>query len=90
MLRTIVEGEPGIFPNPVAHAMRKIGGLFDRKRPATPATASGPGAGQPNGDEPPAGEAAADGPRDQPRRTDESRTDGSSDPRDGRREPDAT
>jgi hypothetical protein len=27
----IVEGEPGIFPAPVASLMRKIGGFFDRK-----------------------------------------------------------
>ena len=32
MLRTIVEGEPGIFPDPVARIMRGIGGLF-RRRP---------------------------------------------------------
>jgi hypothetical protein len=31
MIRTIVEGEPGIFPDPVARIMRGIGGLFRRK-----------------------------------------------------------
>lgn len=31
VLRTIVEGEPGIFPDPVARIMRGIGGLFRRK-----------------------------------------------------------
>ena len=31
MLRTIVEGEPGAFPEPVARLMRGIGGLFRRK-----------------------------------------------------------
>lgn len=34
MLRTIVEGEPGIFPDPVARLMRTIGGWFDRRKPA--------------------------------------------------------
>ena len=28
MLHTIVEGDPGIFPDPVARVMRKIGGWF--------------------------------------------------------------
>ncbi|HEY6416138.1 MAG TPA: hypothetical protein VIX41_07875 [Acidimicrobiales bacterium] len=37
MLHTIVEGEPGIFPAPVARVMRKIGGWFDRRKPAEPA-----------------------------------------------------
>ena len=32
MLRTIVEGEPGAFPEPVARLMRSIGGLFRRGR----------------------------------------------------------
>jgi hypothetical protein len=27
----VVEGEPGIFPDPISRLMRKIGGLFDRK-----------------------------------------------------------
>ena len=40
MIRTIVEGEPGMFPEPVARIMRGIGGLFRRKpQPAdTPPT----------------------------------------------------
>jgi hypothetical protein len=29
----IVEGEPGIFPAPVAKVMRAIGGLFGKKKP---------------------------------------------------------
>ncbi len=37
VLHTIVEGEPGIFPEPVARVMRKIGGWFDRRRPQGPA-----------------------------------------------------
>ena len=43
MLRHVVEGEPGIFPEPVARIMRGIGGLFRRKpepgREAEPAEA---------------------------------------------------
>jgi hypothetical protein len=31
VIRTIVEGEPGMFPEPVARIMRGIGGLFRRK-----------------------------------------------------------
>jgi hypothetical protein len=31
VLRTIVEGEPGVFPEPVARLMRGIGGIFRRK-----------------------------------------------------------
>jgi hypothetical protein len=50
VLRTIVEGEPGIFPEPVARLMRGIGGLFRRKPtaerpgPEDAADAAGPGA----------------------------------------------
>jgi hypothetical protein len=50
VLRTIVEGEPGIFPEPVARLMRGIGGIFRRKptgersRPEDAADATGPGA----------------------------------------------
>jgi hypothetical protein len=33
VLHTIVEGEPGIFPEPVARIMRTIGGWFGRKEP---------------------------------------------------------
>ena len=44
MLRTIVEGEPGIFPEPVARVMRTIGGWFDRRKPAEePPAADGDG-----------------------------------------------
>jgi hypothetical protein len=41
----IVEGEPGIFPAPVASLMRKIGGFFDRRRgrDAEPAPPGEPG-----------------------------------------------
>jgi hypothetical protein len=38
VLRTIVEGEPGIFPEPVARIMRSIGGLFRRTPPGTGST----------------------------------------------------
>ncbi len=41
MLHTIVEGEPGIFPDPVARVMRKIGGWFDRRKPTDPANDPG-------------------------------------------------
>jgi hypothetical protein len=41
----IVEGEPGIFPEPVARVLRMIGGLFGGKRKRTdesrPATGEG-------------------------------------------------
>ena len=30
----VVEGEPGVFPAPVAKVMRAIGGLFGKKKPA--------------------------------------------------------
>jgi hypothetical protein len=44
VLRTIVEGEPGIFPEPVARVMRTIGGWFDRRKPAEePPAADGDG-----------------------------------------------
>lgn len=43
MLRHVVEGEPGIFPAPVARIMQGISGLFRRKpkpeREAEPAEA---------------------------------------------------
>jgi hypothetical protein len=32
VLHAIVEGEPGIFPDPVARVMRAIGGWFGRRR----------------------------------------------------------
>jgi hypothetical protein len=38
VIRTIVEGEPGIFPEPVARFMRGVGGLFRRKPKAEGAT----------------------------------------------------
>jgi hypothetical protein len=57
VLRTIVEGEPGIFPDPVARAMRKIGGLFDRKRPAATDQPADAGADQPGTDSPTAASA---------------------------------
>jgi hypothetical protein len=31
MRHGIVEGEPGIFPDPISRFMRKIGGFFDRR-----------------------------------------------------------
>ena len=31
----VVEGEPGMFPDPVARVLRKIGGLFGGKRQGT-------------------------------------------------------
>jgi hypothetical protein len=36
MQHNVVEGEPGIFPQPVAHILRAIGGLFSRKRQSKP------------------------------------------------------
>jgi hypothetical protein len=36
VLHTIVEGEPGIFPDPVARVMRRIGGWFGHRRSSTP------------------------------------------------------
>jgi len=38
----VVEGEPGIFPAPVAKIMRSIGGIFSRKKPAPDAPSSPP------------------------------------------------
>lgn len=61
MLRTIVEGEPGIFPDPVARVMRTIGGWFGRRdraettEPGSPGEPHAPGeptdAAHPPGDE---------------------------------------
>jgi len=42
VLHTIVEGEPGIFPDPVARIMRGIGGLFRRRPTADDAAPSDP------------------------------------------------
>jgi hypothetical protein len=38
MHHAIVEGEPGIFPDPIARLMRAVGGLFrrDEERPPAP------------------------------------------------------
>lgn len=41
MKHGIVEGEPGIFPEPVARLMRGIGRIFSRdKKPAEPPPSS--------------------------------------------------
>lgn len=54
MLHTIVEGEPGIFPEPVARLMRTIGGWFDRRKPAEPpGPAEPPEPAGPGADAPP-------------------------------------
>lgn len=42
MRHGVVEGEPGIFPAPVAKVMRTIGGLFGRKRHDPPAAPADP------------------------------------------------
>ena len=43
MQHGIVEGEPGIFPDPIARLMRGIGRLFDRgKHDAPPTDETGP------------------------------------------------
>ncbi|HMG39782.1 MAG TPA: hypothetical protein VK611_00575 [Acidimicrobiales bacterium] len=43
MQHGIVEGEPGIFPEPIARFMRGIGRIFDRgKRDAPPTQEPGP------------------------------------------------
>jgi hypothetical protein len=46
----IVEGEPGIFPAPVAKVMRAIGGLFGKKKPSTPSSSTGPAEDTPYSD----------------------------------------
>jgi hypothetical protein len=50
MQHGIVEGEPGIFPAPVAKVMRAIGGLFNRKSPppTTDAPTSSPASADPS------------------------------------------
>ena len=53
VLRTIVEGEPGIFPDPVARIMRGIGGIFRRRGPAAEPPAAD---AQTGGDEPTTGD----------------------------------
>lgn len=57
VLRTIVEGEPGIFPDPVARIMRGIGGIFRRRGPADEPPFPGPRTG---GDETTAADAPPD------------------------------
>ena len=43
MVHAIVEGEPGIFPDPIARIMRGIGGLFrKRDEPQSPPPPSSP------------------------------------------------
>lgn len=42
MRHGVVEGEPGVFPAPVAKIMRTIGGIFSRKKPTPDATSSSP------------------------------------------------
>jgi hypothetical protein len=37
MRRHIVEGEPGIFPDPIARALRALARLLDRRRAENPA-----------------------------------------------------
>jgi hypothetical protein len=44
MRHGIVEGEPGIFPDPISRVMRKIGGFFDRRRQDEPEPEASPGA----------------------------------------------
>jgi hypothetical protein len=46
----VVEGEPGVFPAPVAKVMRAIGGLFGRKEPGAPPPSGG---GEPSGEDTP-------------------------------------
>ncbi|HEU0172119.1 MAG TPA: hypothetical protein VFR26_11735 [Acidimicrobiales bacterium] len=58
MIRTIVEGEPGMFPEPVARIMRGIGGLFRRK----PQPADTPPTDTPPTDPPPSDTAPTDPP----------------------------
>jgi hypothetical protein len=55
VLRTIIEGEPGIFPDPVARVMRTIGGWFGHRSPA-----------EPTAEPQPAGETERAEPRDAP------------------------
>lgn len=42
MRHSVVEGEPGIFPDPVARVVRALGGLFSRKRRPQPASTPPP------------------------------------------------
>jgi hypothetical protein len=43
MQHGVVEGEPGVFPAPIAKVMRSIGGLFGRKKHDTAAPPPPPG-----------------------------------------------
>jgi hypothetical protein len=61
VLHTIVEGEPGIFPEPVARVMRAIGGLFGHRK-AEPAPPAEPA---------PGGEPEPEDTTDEPREPDE-------------------
>jgi hypothetical protein len=45
MRNGIVEGEPGIFPAPIARLFRSIGRLFGRGRRSDPAPPPGPAPG---------------------------------------------
>jgi hypothetical protein len=63
----IVEGEPGIFPEPVARVMRKIGELFGAKRRGTPEaepTREPAAEAEPAPETEPTREPAAEGPSD--------------------------
>jgi hypothetical protein len=53
VIRTIVEGEPGIFPEPVARLMRGIGGLFRRKPQPADTPPTNPSAADAASTEPP-------------------------------------
>jgi hypothetical protein len=47
MQHGVVEGEPGVFPAPIAKVMRSIGGLFGRKKHDTAAPPPPPGETEP-------------------------------------------
>lgn len=60
----IVEGEPGIFPDPIARFMRGVGRFFDRGRrqdQAPPTDTDGP-TGSPDSTGPKGGEGTKDAP----------------------------
>jgi hypothetical protein len=52
MKHGVVEGEPGIFPAPVARVLRTIGGLFSRSK-GHPDPAAAPASGAPAGEDTP-------------------------------------
>jgi hypothetical protein len=58
VIRTIVEGEPGVFPDPVARIMRGIGGLFRRKPQPADAAPTEPPPSDAAPPEPPPSDAA--------------------------------